>query len=77
MGKPNGRNEKMIPSGAWYLIATMADTTWRMFLTPIIGAMLGWWADSTWHTFPWFSLTGVILGCGVTALLIKRLLQKV
>lgn len=59
------------------LLMDLADTTWRMFVPPLIGALLGWWADSAWHIFPWLSLTGVVLGCVVTAFFIRNLFKKV
>lgn len=59
------------------LLVDIADTTWRMFLGPIIGGLVGWWADNTWQLFPWLSIAGVVLGCGLTAVLIKQLLKKV
>lgn len=74
-----GQPERQTPpkSTVLLLLGDIADTTWRMFLSPILGGLAGWWADNTWHTFPWLSILGVVLGCGVTALLIKQLLQKV
>ena len=63
-------------SDALYIIASMADTTWRMFV-PTIGLLLiGNWADGVVHTKPWLLLLGVAIGAGVSAYLIKRQLAK-
>jgi len=74
-GQP--QQQKPPQSTVFMLLGDIADTTWRMFLTPIIGGLLGWWADTSWHTFPWLSIAGVLLGCVGSALFIKQLLQKV
>lgn len=65
------------PSTVLLLLGDIADTTWRMFLSPIIGGLLGWWADTTWHTAPWFSIIGVLLGCVMTGFLVRQLLNKI
>ncbi|MDN5819322.1 MAG: AtpZ/AtpI family protein [bacterium] len=72
--KQDQRPSKM---SAIILLADIADTTWRMFVPPIIGALLGWWADSSWGTFPWFSFIGLAIGCTATAFFIKALLKRV
>lgn len=63
-------------SPASVLILSIADTTWRMFI-PVIGLLLlGRLADDTWHTKPLGMIVGVILGTIITAILIKRQLEK-
>lgn len=77
---PSDRDEAPAPpekSTVVLLLVDIADTTWRMFVPPLIGGLLGWWADSTWHTFPWLSLVGVALGCVGTVVFIRNLLKKV
>lgn len=71
------KDQRPNKSSAIILLADVADTTWRMFVPTAGGALLGWWADSTWGTSPWFGLIGLGLGCVVTALFIKNLLKRV
>lgn len=62
-------------SGALYIIATMADTTWRMFV-PTVGLMwLGYSLDGLWHTKPLLLLVGAALGAVIAALLVRRQLK--
>lgn len=38
------------------------DTSTRLFVPSVGGTVLGLWADKSWGTDPWFTLTGVTLG---------------
>ena len=59
------------------LLATMLDTTWRMFV-PVLGlAALGLWADTKWQTGPLWSLIGVTIGIAIAALLIRKQFKNV
>ena len=59
-----------------YLIISMADTTWRMFV-PTVGLLLAGNAlDETWGTKPWLLISGVAIGGGISALLVKQQLAK-
>lgn len=59
-----------------YLIASMADTTWRMFV-PTIGLLLiGNALDEHWHTKPWLLLAGAVAGGIIAAYLVKLQLAK-
>ncbi|MGE5298413.1 MAG: AtpZ/AtpI family protein [Acidobacteriota bacterium] len=63
-------------SDSLYLIMSMADTTWRMFV-PTIGLLLiGNVLDNQWHTKPWLLLAGVAIGGCISALLVKQQLAK-
>jgi len=63
-------------STSLYLIATMADTTWRMFV-PTIGLLLvGKALDDRLGTKPLLLLTGIVVGGAIAAYLIKRQLRK-
>lgn len=59
------------------LLADIADTTWRMFVPTLALAALGLWADTTYQTGPWLSLAGVLVGCGIAALLIKKQFKRI
>jgi hypothetical protein len=58
------------------LLTDIADTTWRMFVPPIGGTLLGLYADSTWHTTPWLSIIGLALGIALTVVLMKQQFNK-
>jgi len=63
-------------SGGLYLITSMADTTWRMFV-PTVGLLLvGNAFDEQLHTRPWLLLVGVAVGGCISAILIKKQLAK-
>ena len=63
-------------SDALYIIASMADTTWRMFV-PTIGLLLvGNALDEHFRTKPWLLLVGAGLGACIAALLVKQQLNK-
>ena len=69
-GKPS-----RMPEGL-YLITSMADTTWRMFV-PTIGLLLAGNApDRQYGTKPWLLLLGVTLGGFIAAALIKQQIKK-
>ena len=38
------------------------DTSTRLFVPSVGGTVLGLWADNSWGTKPWLTLTGVTLG---------------
>lgn len=63
-------------SDGLYLITSMADTTWRMFI-PTIGLLLAGNAlDDKLHTRPWLMLVGAAIGGWIAAVLIKRQIAK-
>ena len=54
------------------VMATMADTTWRMF-TPSVGLTLaGVWLDAQFGTKPWLMFGGIVLGFVGAFVLVKR-----
>lgn len=62
---------------SFYLIASMADTTWRMFL-PTIGLLLvGDALDSQLSTKPWLMLLGALIGGLIAVWLIRKQLRRV
>lgn len=67
-----------VPSSATVLLmfATIADTTWRMFV-PIIGlVILGVWLDNLWHTKPWLTVAGTVLGIIISFALIVQQMKR-
>lgn len=50
---------------ALLVFGTIADTTWRMFVPSVGGALLGVWADNSFNTKPWFTVVGVTLGFAI------------
>lgn len=58
------------------LIASMADTTWRMFV-PTIGLLVAGNAlDGRFSSKPWLMLTGATVGGLIAAYLVKIQLRK-
>jgi hypothetical protein len=62
------------PSSFFWL--TFADTTWRIFVPVALFVGIGLWLDLTSVTKPWLTLTGLIVGFAVAALLIRRQLKR-
>ncbi len=58
-----------------FMLSTIADTTWRMFIPTIGLTFLGWLSDKHWGTKPWLLLTGVIIGGSIAAVLVRRQLR--
>ena len=59
------------------LLGDIADTTWRMFVPTLGLGALGFWADMIWHTAPWLSIIGVIIGAALAGALVWQQLKKV
>ncbi|MEO5949561.1 MAG: AtpZ/AtpI family protein [Candidatus Saccharimonas sp.] len=58
-----------------YLILSMMDTTWRMFV-PTIGLLIvGNALDERFGLRPWLMLLGIILGGLIATYLVKRQLK--
>lgn len=72
----SGNDKRSLRSDGLYLITSMADTTWRMFV-PTVGLLLvGNMLDTQFHTKPWLLLAGVAIGGCISAWLIKKQLAK-
>jgi hypothetical protein len=54
------------------LIWSMADTTWRMFTPPALLVSGGIWADLKFHTKPWLTILGAVIGLSLSILLVKK-----
>ncbi len=59
------------------LLGTIGDTTWRMFVPTIGLTLLGVWGDNTFHTKPWFTLAGIVVGTAIATLLVLKQLKNV
>lgn len=73
----SGNDDKQsLQSGSLYLIMSMGDITWRMFV-PTVGLLLiGNALDDQWHTKPWLLLAGSAVGGCISVLLVKQQLVK-
>ncbi len=58
------------------LFMIAADTTWRMFVPTLGGALLGLWIDSMADTEPWYAVGGLAVGIVVTTLLVRQQYKK-
>jgi len=71
----DAQSEKTDDSSSFRLIASMADTTWRMFV-PTIGLLLiGNALDGTYGTKPWLMLLGALVGGMIAAYLVRQQLR--
>ena len=58
------------------LLGTIADTTWRMFVPTLSGIFIGHMLDQKLGTWPWIFVTGTVLGCLLSGLLVAKQLRK-
>ena len=72
------------PEALGTILATIGDTTWRMFVPSIGFTLLGVWADTRILTFtgesatkPWFMVAGIVIGCLGAVLLVKKQLADI
>ena len=54
------------------ILATIGDTTWRMFVPSVGFTLLGVWADGQLDTKPWLMVVGIVVGFTGAALLVKK-----
>ncbi len=59
------------------LLATIADTTWRMFGPILGGIFLGIWLDYSWGTKPWAMIICLIIGITLTSWLVALQIKRV
>lgn len=59
------------------MLATIGDTTWRMFVPTIGLTIAGLFLDKWLQTKPWLMIVGIICGAALSYVLVKRQLNKV
>ena len=59
------------------LFATVADTTWRLFIPTLGGVILGLWLDRSMQVRPIWTIIGVICGTMVSLVLVYLQLKGV
>jgi F0F1-type ATP synthase assembly protein I len=57
------------------LLISMADTTWRMFVSPAILVPVGIFSDLKFHTKPWLTIVSAVVGLGLSVLLVRQQLR--
>ena len=50
------------PEALGVILATIGDTTWRMFVPSVGFTLLGVWADGQFGLKPWLMIAGIVLG---------------
>ncbi len=63
-------------ASTFVLLASMADTTWRMFTPPALFVAGGLWIDLHWGTKPWVTAAATIVGLGCSILLVRAQLRR-
>jgi len=59
-----------------FMLGTIGDTTWRMFV-PTVGLMsAGYFTDRALGTKPWLFISGVVLGFIIAGLLVRNQFRK-
>lgn len=59
------------------LLATIADTTWRMFVPSVGFTLFGVWLDGQLGTKPWLMFAGILLGIVGAWLLVKKQMLEI
>lgn len=64
-----------------FVVGTLAfdflDTAWRMAVPAVLFAVGGLLLDKNIDTAPWFTLLGVFVGFGFSALLVKKQIEAI
>lgn len=60
-----------------FLLGTIADTTWRMFIPSVGFTLLGVWADAQLGTKPWLMVAGIVVGCLGAYLLVAKQIKDI
>ncbi len=54
------------------ILATIGDTSWRMFVPTVGFTLLGVWLDGNLETTPWLMCGGIVIGFLGAFLLVKK-----
>ena len=76
---PNDKGEspkQPVQNPVILLLGIAGDTTWRMFVPVVGGAIAGIWADRSFGTKPWLTVAAISVGVTIAALLVRKQLQK-
>lgn len=73
----DGQKKSAEPELLGVMLATIGDTTWRMFVPSVGLTLLGVWADGHFETKPWLMIVGIVLGATGAFLLVKKQLAGV
>ncbi len=74
------KQERSVPqpeASTFALLASMADTTWRMFTPPALLVSGGLWIDLHWGTKPWMTALATVVGLALSILLVRAQLRRV
>lgn len=75
--KSNDRAADLPRSVAILLLATIADTTWRVFVPTIGGTLVGIKLDHLYNTAPWWTVATIITSTVISILLIILQIKSV
>lgn len=73
----DGQKTSAEPEVLGVILATIGDTTWRMFVPSVGFTLLGVWADGRFGTKPWLMIAGIVIGVTGAVLLVKKQLSGV
>lgn len=74
---PTTKATKLPHSAVILLLLTILDTTWRAFVPPITGTIVGIGLDNTFHKAPLFTALMIVIGFATSAILIAFQIRKV
>lgn len=77
---PNKGDDKIVPPGSStviFLVLTIADTTWRLFIPSIGLTVVGLLLDKQLQTTPWIMTTGLVVGVMIAIFLVRAQIKKV
>lgn len=74
-GKGEQKNGPENGSNIMLTLATIGDTTWRLFVPSIGLLLLGLWGDAHFGSKPWLMLAGLVLGVAIAIYLVKMQLD--
>lgn len=76
--KDSGSRSKpdIVPPPQVWVIREIADTTWRMTVPVVIFTFIGIFCDIKFHTKPWLTFLGVVIGFYFAIVLIKQQINR-